>query len=65
MDEALSRKIKEARSLHEKYVQMMEDYTNKENMTDEDFNRRIMKVYNCMINAYNEINQEIGFSHSK
>ncbi len=65
MNEELSRKIKEARSLHEKYVQMMEEHTVKKNMADEDFSRRIMKVYNCMINAYDEINQENGFSYSK
>ncbi len=65
MDEELSRKIKEAKSLHEKYVQMMEEHAIKKNTANEDFNRRIMKVYNCMINAYNEINQEIGFSYSK
>ncbi len=62
MDEELRRKIKEARSLHQKYVQMMEEHIDKKNMTDEDFNRRIMKVYNCMINEYNEINQKIGLS---
>ncbi len=65
MDEELNRKIKEAKSLHEKYVQMMEEHTEKKNVTDEDFNRRIMKVYNCMINVYDEINQEIGFSYKK
>ncbi len=65
MDKELSRKIKEAKSLHEKYVQMMEEHAVKKNMTGEDFNRRIMKVYNCMINAYNEINQEIGFTFNK
>ena len=65
MDEDLSRKIKEAKSLYEKYVQMMEEHTEKKNVTDEDFNRRIMKVFNCMINAYDEINQEIGFSYKK
>jgi len=51
----LHRKIKEAKSLHEKYVQMM----------DNDFDQRIMKVYHCMINAYDEINQEIGLSYNK
>lgn len=65
MDEELSRKIKEARSLHEKYVQMMDEHTGKKNMTDEDFNRRIMKVYHCMINAYDEINHEIGLFYNK
>ena len=65
MDEELSRKIKEARSLHEKYVQMMDDHTVKKNMPDNDFNRRIMKVYHCMINAYDEINQEMGLSYNK
>ena len=62
MDEELRTKIKEARSLHQKYVQMMEEHIDKKNMTDEDFNRRIMRVYNCMINEYNEINQKIGLS---
>ena len=61
MSEEVERKMKEAKSLHQKYVQMIEEYTLKENIKNEDFNRRIMKVYNCMISEYNEINQEIGF----
>jgi hypothetical protein len=66
MDEELLRKIKDASSLHKKYVQMMEEeYTDKDKQVNEDFNRRIMKVYHCMINEYDEINQEIGFSYSK
>ena len=65
MDEEIRRKIKEAKSLYEKYIQMMDEHMVKENMTDEDFNRRIMKVYNCMINGYDEINQKIGFSYNK
>ena len=44
---------------------MMDEPMIKEKMTDEDFNRRIMKVYHCMINAYDEINQEIGLSYNK
>jgi len=65
MSDEIHRKIKEAKSLHEKYVQMMDEHIVKENMADEDFNRRIMKVYHCMINAYDEINQEIGLSYNK
>ena len=65
MDGELHRKIKEAKSLHEKYIQMMNEHVVKENTIDEDFNRRIMKVYHCMINAYDEINQEIGLSYNK
>jgi len=65
MDEELHRKIKEAKSLHEKYVQMMEECMNKNKLVNEDFNRRIMKAYNCMINAYDEIHQEIGLSYKK
>jgi len=65
MNEELRRKIKEAKSLHEKYIQMMDEPMIKEKMTDEDFNRRIMKVHHCMINAYDEINQEIGLSYNK
>ena len=65
MDEELHRKIKEAKSLHEKYVQMMDEHVVKEIMTDGDFNRRIMKVYHCMINAYDEINQEVGLFYNK
>ena len=65
MDEELRRKIKEAKSLHEKYIQMMDEYLITENMTDKDFHRRIMKVYHCMINTYEEINQETGFSYNK
>ena len=65
MDEELRRKIKEAKSLYEKYVQMMNAHVIKENMADEDFNRRVMKVYHCMISAYDEINQEIGLSYNK
>ena len=65
MDEEICRKIKEAKSLYEKYIQMMDEHMVKENMTDEDFNRRIMKVYNCMINGYDEINQKIGFSYNR
>ena len=61
MNDELIQKMKEAKSLHEKYVQMIEKYTLKENTQNEDFNRRIMKIYNCMISEYNEINQEIGF----
>ena len=62
MDEELHQKIKEARSLHEKYVQMMEEHMFKNN-TDDDFNRRTMKVYNCMISVYDEINQKVGLSY--
>ena len=65
MDDELHRKIKEAKSLHEKYIQMMNEHMVKENVIDEDFNRRVMKVYHCMINAYDEVNQEIGFSYNK
>ncbi|MDH3341994.1 MAG: hypothetical protein OEL84_12040 [Nitrosopumilus sp.] len=65
MDGELHRKIKEAKSLYEKYVQMMDEHVVKKNMMDNDFNRRIMKVYHCMINAYDEINQNIGLSHNK
>lgn len=65
MDGELRRKIKEAKSLHEKYIQMMDEHMVKENMAEEDFNRRIMKVYHCMISAYDEINQEIGLSYNK
>ncbi|MDH3361121.1 MAG: hypothetical protein OEW86_08825 [Nitrosopumilus sp.] len=65
MDGELHRKINEAKSLHKKYVQMMGEHMVKENVTDEDFNRRIMKVYHCMISAYDEINQEIGLSYNK
>ena len=49
MSEEVERKMKEAKSLHQKYVQMIEEYTLKENTKNEDFSRRIMKVYNCMI----------------
>jgi len=45
MDEELLRKIKDASSLHKKYVQMMEEYTYKNKQVNEDFNRRIMKVF--------------------
>jgi len=38
MNEELRRKIKEAKSLHEKYIQMMDEPMIKEKMTDEDFN---------------------------
>lgn len=65
MGEELRRKIKEVKSLYEKYVQMMDEHMVKENMTDEDFNRRIMKVYHCMISAYDEINQEIRLFYNK
>ncbi|MGI9566861.1 MAG: hypothetical protein ACR2LL_07605 [Nitrosopumilus sp.] len=65
MDEELHRKIREAKSLHEKYVQMMDEHMIKKNIIDDDFNRRIMKVYHCMISAYDEINQEIGFFYNK
>jgi hypothetical protein len=61
MNDKIIQKMKDAKSLHEKYVQMIEKYTLKENTQNEDFNRRIMKIYNCMISEYNEINQEIGF----
>ncbi|WP_316506524.1 hypothetical protein [Nitrosopumilus sp.] len=65
MDEELHRKIREAKSLHEKYVQMMDEHMIKKNIIDDDFNRRIMKIYHCMISAYDEINQEIGFFYNK
>ena len=65
MNEELRRKIKETKSLHEKYIPMMDEPMIKEKMTDEDFNRRIMKVYDCMINAYDEIHQETGLSYDK
>ena len=65
MDEELLRKIKDTRSLHKKYVQMMEEYTNNNKQVNGDFNRRIMKVYHCMINEYDEIHQEIGLSYNK
>ena len=65
MDEELNRKIKETKSLHEKYVQMMEEYLNKNKIVNEDFNRRIMKVYHCMINEYDEIHREVGLSYNK
>jgi len=45
MDEELLRKIKDVSSLHKKYVQMMEEYTYKNKQVNEDFNRRIMKVF--------------------
>jgi RNase P subunit RPR2 len=54
MNEELLRKIKDASSLHKKYVQMMKEYTDKnKQQANEDFNRRIMKVYHCMINKKN------------
>ena len=65
MNEELLRKIKDASSLHKKYVQMMKEYTDKNKQANEDFNRRIMKVYHCMINEYDEIHQEIGLSYNK
>ena len=65
MDGELHRKIKEAKSLHEKYVQMMDEHTVKEIMTDGGFNRRITKLYHYMINAYDKINQEVGLFYNK
>jgi hypothetical protein len=43
----------------------MDEHTENKNITDEDFNRRIMKVHHCMINAYDEINQDIGLFYNK
>ncbi|KEQ57447.1 hypothetical protein SCCGRSA3_00241 [Marine Group I thaumarchaeote SCGC RSA3] len=65
MDEELRRKIKEARLLYEKYVQMMDECMDEKKPVNEDFNRRIMKVYHCMTNAYDEINNEIGLRYDK
>jgi len=44
MDEELRRKIKETKSLHEKYVQMLDEHMAKENITDDDFNRSILSI---------------------
>jgi len=65
MDKKLFIKMKEAKSLHEKYVQMIDEYINKNKQVNEDFNRRIMKVYRCMINVHDEIHHEIGLSDNK
>jgi len=46
MNEELCRKIKETKTLHEKYIQMMDEPMIKEKMIDEDFNRRIIR---CII----------------
>jgi len=55
----VTQKDKESKVTFGKYVHPSSEHMVKEYMTDKDF-IEMMKVCNCMISAYDEINQEIG-----